>query len=190
MIFGYARVSTLEQNLDRQTDALKVSGAEKIFKEKITGTKEDRPQLNKMIEQLRSGDIIVIESLSRLGRSTRNLISLMEKLNGMGVNVISLKESINTTTPTGKLIFTMFSAFAQFERDIIVERTKEGLESARARGRVGGRKEKLDQRAKETVFDLYKAKKMSVGDICKMFGISKPTLYRIIEGLNNKEIKE
>jgi DNA invertase Pin-like site-specific DNA recombinase len=125
MNIWYARVSTEQQHLDRQVESLERFGVEKIYTEKMTGTKSDRPELTKMIEHLRPNDVIVIESLSRLGRSTKNLIELMEKFNSLGVNVVSLKENIDTTTATGKLMFTMISAFAQFERDIISERTKE-----------------------------------------------------------------
>jgi len=139
-IFGYARVSTESQNLDRQLDALQKHGVDHIYNEKMTGTKKDRPELAKMLDRMTEGDTVVIESLSRLGRSTKDLIGLVELFNQQNVNLVSLKESIDTSTPTGKLLFTLMSAIAQFERDVIADRTKEGLKSARARGRIGGTK--------------------------------------------------
>ncbi len=145
-ILGYARVSTEQQNLDRQLDALKKYGCDMIFNEKMTGTKKDRPELKRMLERMTAGDIVVIESLSRLGRSTKDLIELTELFQSKGVNLVSLKESIDTSTSTGKLLFTLMSAIAQFERDVIADRTRKGLRSARARGRVGGRpKANLEQ---------------------------------------------
>ena len=138
-VLGYARVSTEQQNLDRQLDMLQKYGVDFIYNEKMTGTKRNRPELEKLLERLTEGDTVVVESLSRLGRSTKDLIWLMETFNAKGVNLVSLKESIDTTTSTGKLLFTLMSAIAQFERDVIADRTREGLNSARARGRKGGR---------------------------------------------------
>lgn len=138
-VFGYARVSTEQQNLNRQIDALKRYGCDLIFNEKMTGTKKERPELSKMIDRMTEGDTVVIESLSRLGRSTKDLIELTELFQSKGVHLVSLKESIDTSTSTGRLLFTLMSAIAQFERDVIADRTREGLRSARARGRTGGR---------------------------------------------------
>ena len=139
-VFGYARVSTEQQNLDRQLDMLQKYGVDFIYNEKMTGTKRNRPELEKLLERLTEGDTVVVESLSRLSRSTKDLIWLIETFNSKGVNLVSLKESIDTTTSTGKLLFTLMSALAQFERDVLADRTKEGLVAARARGRKGGRK--------------------------------------------------
>lgn len=136
-VFGYARVSTEQQDLDRQLDMLQKYGVDYIYNEKMTGTKRNRPELEKLLERLTEGDTVVVESLSRLGRSTKDLIWLMETFNTKGVNLVSLKESIDTTTSTGKLLFTLMSALAQFERDVLADRTKEGLAAARARGRNG-----------------------------------------------------
>ena len=138
-IFGYARVSTEQQNLDRQLDALKKYGCNMIYNEKMTGTKRDRPELTKLLDRMMEGDTVVIESLSRLGRSTKDLIELTELFHQKGFHLVSLKEQIDTSTSTGKLLFTLMSAIAQFERDVIADRTREGLKSARARGRTGGR---------------------------------------------------
>ena len=124
--FGYARVSTEAQNLDRQLDALEKYGVDKIYNEKMTGTKRDRPELEKMLERMTEGDTVVIESLSRLGRSTKDLIELVELFEKRGVHLVSLKEQIDTTTSTGKLLFTLMSAIAQFERDTIADREQRG----------------------------------------------------------------
>lgn len=143
----------------------------------MTGTKTDRPELTRLKEVLRSGDVVVIESLSRLGRSTKDLLALMDQWDKQGVKVISLKEQIDTQTPTGKLLLTVLSAISQFERDITVQRTREGLEAARARGCCGGRP-KAD---KEKVFHavmLYQANCYSVKEICELSGVSASTLYR------------
>lgn len=177
MKLGYARVSTDSQKLDRQIDALKSQGCERIYKEKMTGTKKDRPQLNRLLDTMREGDIVIIESFSRLGRSTPDLIELMNKFNDAKVKVISLKEQFDTTTPQGKLMMTMFSALSEFERDIIVQRTKEGLESARARGRVGGRPA-TDPKALERAIKLYNSQEYTVKEITEMTGVSRSVLYR------------
>ncbi len=189
MIFGYARVSTMEQNLDRQLDALKAAGAEEIIREKITGTKADRPQLNILLDKIRSGDVILIADLTRLSRSTKDLFALVDKIEKKGANIKSLKESwLDTTTPQGKLMFTFMAGISQFERDLISQRTKEGLEAARARGRKGGRREKLDDAKKKAVYDLYTQKQTKLMDICNMFDITKPTLYKVVEEISNLKL--
>jgi DNA invertase Pin-like site-specific DNA recombinase len=179
-IFGYARVSTVEQNLDRQLDALKHYGVHQIYNEKITGKKRDRPELVKMLDRMTEGDTVVIESLSRLGRSTKDLIELVELFERRNVALISLKESIDTNTPTGKLLFTLMSAIAQFERDCISDRTIEGLKAARARGRVGGRPRIAGEPIKRAV-KLYKTGQHSLREIEELTGIKKDTLYRNLE---------
>lgn len=183
MIFGYARVSTESQNLDRQLDALKNYGVDKVFTEKMTGTKKDRPSLNELRNILRKDDIVVIESLSRLGRSTKDLLNLIEEFNDNGVFLKSLKEDIDTSSPTGKLILTVLSALAQFERDLTVQRTQEGLKSARARGRVGGRPKK-DKKVIEKALKLYDSKVYSIKEICILTGISQGTLYSSLKARN------
>lgn len=191
MIFGYARVSTEEQNLNRQLDQLKEAGAEKIYKEKITGTKKDRPELTKLLDYAREGDTIIITDLTRISRSTKDLISLVEELGGRGINIKSLKESwLDTTTAQGKLMFTIMAGLSQFERDLISERTKEGLKSARARGKQGGRP-RVDKRNIERALMLYDLGNVSIADICNMCKISKNTLYNYIrarkQAQENKE---
>ncbi len=176
---GYARVSTLEQNLDRQLDLLKAQGVEKIYTEKMTGTKRERPELSKLLDRMEAGDTVVIESLSRLGRSTKDLIELVELFHKKNVQLVSLKEQIDTGTSTGKLLFTIMSALAQFERDVIADRTKEGLKAARARGHFGGRP-KTDARKLAQAVKLYEAGQHTVREIEELTGVKKSTLYRAV----------
>lgn len=175
--FGYARVSTEQQNLDRQLDMLTQYGVDYIFNEKMTGTKRDRPELNKLLDRLMAGDTVVVESLSRLGRSTKDLIELVDLFEKKQVHLVSLKEQIDTSTPAGKLLFTLMSAIAQFERDVIAERTREGLKAARARGRVGGRPRANEQKVKQAI-KLYQTEQYSVREIEDLTGVKKSTLYR------------
>ncbi|MGN0687826.1 MAG: recombinase family protein [Oscillospiraceae bacterium] len=176
-VFGYARVSTEQQNLDRQIDMLEKYGVDCLYNEKMTGTKRNRPELEKLLERLTEGDTVVVESLSRLGRSTKDLIWLMETFHTKGVNLVSLKESIDTTTSTGKLLFTLMSALAQFERDVLADRTREGLAAARARGRKGGRRP-IDKEAVRKAVKLYKTKQYTVSEITELTGVRKTTLYK------------
>ena len=180
MIIGYARVSTTEQCLDRQLDALKERGAERIFQEKMTGTKASRPELDKMMLTLRKGDTLIVSEFSRLSRSTKDLIDLVEKLNGMGVELISIKEQLDTTTATGKLMLTMLSALSQFERDILAERTAEGLKAARARGRNGGRPKAASESTKKKALALYEANTMTIKEIAEFANVSTATVNRWI----------
>jgi DNA invertase Pin-like site-specific DNA recombinase len=180
MLIGYARVSTEAQNLNWQLEQLTAAQCERIYQEKITGTIKERPELDKMLDNLRKGDTIIISELTRLSRSTKDLFKLVEQIEKKGANIRSLKESwLDTTTPQGKLMFTIFAGISQFERDLICQRTKEGLASARARGRKGGRpaKNKTDV---EDALKLYNSKDYSLRDIKKMTGVSKTTLYRYI----------
>lgn len=184
MIIGYARVSTQDQELSRQIDALNNYGVERLFTEKMTGTKASRPELDKVKLMIRAGDTVVVESLSRLGRSTRDLLNLLDEWEAQGVKLVSLKENIDTQTPTGKLLTTVLSAICQFERDIIVQRTEEGLKAARARGRKGGRP-KANPKAVEKAVKLYHAQTHSVKEICAITGISSATLYRALNAHTN-----
>lgn len=180
MKIGYARVSTQDQNLDRQLDNLRSAGCERIFNEKMTGTKSDRPELKTMLLTLRSGDILVIDSFSRLSRSTKDLLDLVEQLTAIGVHLVSLKENLDTTTATGKLMLTMLSALSQFERDLIAERTVDGLKAARARGRCGGRPRSGTDKDRQQALAMYDANVMSNAEIAARFGISQSTLSRWI----------
>jgi DNA invertase Pin-like site-specific DNA recombinase len=182
MLLGYARVSTEDQNLNRQIDQLKELGIETkyIFLEKMTGTKKDRPQLKKLLDFARPGDTIVITDLTRISRSTKDLIALAEELDGREINIKSLKESwLDTATAQGKLLFTILAGLAQFERDLISERTREGLKSARARGRKGGRPTK-NRETIERALKLYDTQAVPIQEICRNCKISKNTLYNYL----------
>ena len=183
MIFGYARVSTQSQNLDRQLDALHGFGvpADRLFVEKISGTTKERPELIKLQQFLRDGDLLVIESLSRLGRSTKDLLTIIDHFEKQGVQVVSIKEQIDTRTPTGMLLTTVLMAMCQFERDIIVQRTQEGLAAARARGRKGGRPPLSQAQIKQAIA-LYESKKMSIKEICNATKMSQSSLYNVVRG--------
>jgi DNA invertase Pin-like site-specific DNA recombinase len=186
--YGYARVSTQQQDLIRQLDMLKQYDCNEILTEKVSGVKTVRPELNRLKDKVRAGDIIVIESFSRLGRSTKDLIELVEFFENKDVKIISIKENFDTTTPHGKLMLTVFQAFSQFERDLIAQRTREGLESARARGRAGGRPKVKDKQINRAL-NLYNSKEYSVNEIVEMTGISHTTLYRYKKlGTRNSKI--
>ena len=185
-IFGYARVSTESQNLDRQLDALQKYGVDHIYNEKLTGTKRERPELDKMLDRMTADDVVVVESLSRLGRSTKDLIELTEIFQSRGVNLVSLKESIDTNTPTGRLLFTLMSAIAQFERDVIADRTREGLSAARARGRTGGRPKANSDAVKKAV-KLYNTEQYTIKEIEELTGVKKDTLYRNLRDSQHNE---
>ena len=192
MIYGYARVSTEGQNLDLQLDALKKAGCAKIFKEKISAAKE-RPELDKMMALLGKGDTVVVWKLDRLGRSLRHLIDLVNGLEEKKVKFISLQDGINTQTAQGRFIFNLFASLAEFERDIIRERTQAGLSAARARGRKGGRPKGLSLEAQlkaQYAKKLYADKSLSIDFICKKVGVSRRTLYNYIHmeelPINNK----
>ena len=182
MVIGYARCSTADQNLDWQLDALNKEGCERIYQEKISGTKKDRPELGKMLDALRAGDTVVICEITRLSRSTKDLFELVERINSAGANIKSLKEGkwLDTTTPQGKFLFTIFAGVSQFERDLIRERTMEGLAAARARGRKGGRPH-TNSKAISQALALYDTKTIPIKDILETTGISKATLYKYIK---------
>jgi DNA invertase Pin-like site-specific DNA recombinase len=183
MRFGYVRVSTIDQNLDMQLDALKKAGCDKIFEEKASGKRDDRPELNRLLDQLRQGDTLVVYKLDRLGRSTFKLLELTADFERQGIEFISIVDCIDTTTPVGKFFFRTMASIAELERDIIAERTRAGLQAARARGRIGGRP-KTDRSKLEAAISLYHAGKMSVPEIVDATGVSKATLYRNINKAN------
>jgi DNA invertase Pin-like site-specific DNA recombinase len=179
MFIGYARVSTDDQNLDLQRDALQKAGCEQIFTDRVSGTKARRPGLELALSHLRSGDTLVVWRLDRLGRSLRHLIATVTDLQECGIGFKSLQESIDTTTSGGKLVFHIFGALAEFEREIIKERTKAGLTAARARGRKGGRRTALTEKQVQIARQLYDAK-TPVQEICETLGISRATFYRYV----------
>lgn len=183
MIFGYGRVSTRDQNLFLQEDALNRAGCEQIFMEKITGSKKSRPELDRLLATIREGDTVVVWKLSRWGRSNQDLIELMNKLLAKKVAFQCLSNSMDTRTPEGRMVYGIFSALAEFERETIVENTNAGLTAARARGRVGGRKPGLSKEADikaSAAKTLYESGN-TVQKICTMLGIgSKRTLYKYL----------
>jgi DNA invertase Pin-like site-specific DNA recombinase len=181
MKIGYARVSTDEQSQDAQLDALNEAGCVKIYHEKYSGKSKTRPELERMMDTLRKGDIVIVQRLDRLGRSLKDLIELLDGFKQQGVQFISLNEKIDTTTAIGELAFHMIGSIAQFERRLISERTKAGLDAARARGRKGGRKAKL------TPSDIKKAKamlsdpEMTKSEVAAHFNVSRPTLNKWLD---------
>ena len=184
MLIGYARVSTEEQKLDRQIDALVNEGVDRrnIYQEKITGTKKDRPELKRMINEMQEGDVLVIPDLTRLSRSTKDLLEIIDKIKEKGASIKSIKDTwLNTTSenPYNEFLLTVMSGLSQLERDLISQRTKEGLKAARARGRNGGRPSKQNEK-KEMVIALYKAGIKS-SEIARQAGISRSTVCRIIK---------
>jgi len=180
MNIGYARVSTHEQNLDLQIDSLKENGCEKNFTDKISGSETDRPGLTKALQFAREGDTLVVWKLDRMSRSLRQLIEIMNELSKINIGIKSITESIDTSSPSGKLIFHIFSSLAEFERDIIKARTLAGLESARSRGKFGGRPQVLTDEKKEALLEITKKTNLSISEIIDSFHISRSTYYRLI----------
>ena len=179
MLIGYARVSTDDQNLSLQYDALKAAGCDRIFDDKVSGSRAEREGLNKALEMLRTGDILVVWKLDRLGRSVMQLVSLVEKLRGEGIEFKSLTDAIDTSTPAGRFFFHVMASLAQMERELTIERTKAGLEAARLLGRKGGRKRKMSDSKLESARKLL-ASGIPPKDVARNLGISVPTLYRWI----------
>jgi DNA invertase Pin-like site-specific DNA recombinase len=183
VICGYARVSTTDQNTDLQFDALKAAGYDRLFVDKASGIRVDRPQFCKLLEQVRTGDVILIWKLDRLGRSVRHLLEVVDRLNEQKVGLRSLTDPIDTTTSQGKLIFNIFASMAEFERDLIRERTMAGLAAARARGRVGGRPKGLTPQGKRNAIAaaaLYRERKHSIAQICETLQISRASVYKYL----------
>lgn len=181
MKIGYARVSTQDQNLDRQRDLLRQDGCERIYEEKVSGARSDRPELERMLDALREGDVVVIAELSRLSRSVRDLFNIVGRIDGIGAQIKSLKEPwLDTTTPHGRLLFTFFSGISEFERELIRQRTLEGLTAARARGHNGGHPT-LDPKKVDLALKMYDSKTCSVAEITKATGVSKSALYAYIK---------
>lgn len=177
---GYARVSTLDQSLDSQIDMLKEYECERIFSEKVSGRKERRTELDRCFDYLRSGDTLVVTKLDRLGRTTKQLIGFAEELKERNIELYILDANINTNTAMGKVFFTMMSAFAELEANLLSERTKKGLDSARARGRKGGRPP-IDENTKELVRKLYHSREYTINDICRMTEVSKTSVFNIVK---------
>lgn len=189
MKIGYARVSTMDQKLEIQLTELKKYGCKKIYQEKKSAVKE-RPELEKMNAHLRSGDVVVVWKLDRLGRSLRHLINLVNDYKERGVQLVSINDNIDTTSPQGRLMFNLFATFAEFERELISERTKAGLKAARAKGHFSGRKPGLTPEAKKKAWaalHLSRDNKFSVSEILKQLSISKATYYRYVDWAKKDE---
>ena len=180
MKVGYTRVSKQEQNEALQRDALKEAGCEKYFSDKMTGSNFESKGLEELLAFVRPGDTVIVWKLDRLGRSLKDLIETLNVLKDRGVDFISLTEKIDTTTPGGKLIFHLMGALAEFERDLIRERTNAGLAAARARGRIGGRPRKLTTNGKVALAQRFADTNQSIPDICSTLEISRSTLYRYV----------
>lgn len=182
LLFGYARVSTQDQNLDLQLDDLTKAGCQRVFQEKVSSAKA-RPQLQKMLDILREGDTVIVWKLDRLGRSLKELFTLVDDFQRKGIGFRSLNDAIDTTTAQGRLVFNLFASLAEFERDMIRERTKAGLAAARARGRVGGRPKGLSVQAQaraRAVKTMHGLKTHTILEICQLFHLSRATVYRYL----------
>lgn len=179
MLIGYARVSTQDQNLELQREALTKSGCQKVFEDKVSGTRADRPGLAKALEMLREGDTLVVSKLDRLGRGVKQLVDLVGALHKQGVQLKSLTDAIDTRTPSGQLFFHVMVSLAAMERELVVERTRAGLDVARQLGRTGGRKPKMTKSKVESAKKLL-ASGVPAKDVAKSLGVSVPTLYRWI----------
>lgn len=190
MFIGYGRVSTTDQNLDLQKDALSAAGCQKIFTDTASGAKAQRPGLEAALKECRSSDTLVVWKLDRLGRSLPHLVETVRELVERGVGFVSLQENIDTTSSGGKLIFHLFASLAEFERDLIRERTNAGLSAARARGRKGGRPKGVDERKQKAAVSLAKDTTRSVGEICQILGISRNTYYKYTRTERAPALKE
>ncbi|GBF27147.1 DNA-invertase hin [bacterium MnTg02] len=189
MKIGYCRVSKDDQDLSLQKDALKAAGCEKIFAEKISGTKNDRPQLQAALDFAREGDTLIVWKLDRLGRSLSQLVSTVERLKADGIQFKCLSPAMDTTTSSGKLIFGIFATLAEFERDLIVERTKAGLEAAAARGRKGGRPPSMTPEKIRAAADMLR-KGDNVSQIARVLNVSRQTIYRNVPMADDRTPRE
>lgn len=190
MDIGYARVSTSEQKLNLQKDALKEAGCAEIFTDVASGVKVARPGLEEALNYMREGDTLVVWKLDRLGRSIQHLIETVKSLKKRNIGFKSLQENIDTTTSSGKLTFHIFGALAEFEQDLIKERTKAGQKAARARGRLGGRPQLLNNKEITKMLRHYDEKKLTVTDICKLYGISRPSFYNYLNKRKREESEQ
>ena len=187
MKFGYARVSKNDQNLSIQIQKLENVGCDEIFQEKISGAKDDRPQLKALLSKLRKGDIVYVVRLDRLGRRMIRLIELINDFKAIGIEFVALENNIDTTTPIGMLLFNICAAFSEMERELIRERVRAGLDSALENGRKGGRPKALTVEKESVLRALLKSKNMSVKQVCKAVGITRSVYYRAIEAFNTAD---
>ena len=180
MLIGYARVSTNEQDTTTQVAALKAAGCERIFREKASGGRWERPELHKLLEQLRKSDVLVVWKLDRLSRSLRDVLTLMERIQEAKAGFRSLTEAIDTTTPAGRMMMQMVGSFAEFERAMLRERTKAGLESARKQGRIGGRRPKLLPQQQTEIVRMVIKGKQTAADAARLFNVHPATISRLL----------
>jgi DNA invertase Pin-like site-specific DNA recombinase len=178
MLVGYARVSTEDQHLDSQIETLKQAGAERVWSEKVSGSNADRPELSKLIDQLRSEDVVIVTKYDRLSRSLQDLLTIVETIREKGAGFRSLAEDIDTTTPAGRLVFHVFASIAQFERERISERTREGLAAARKKGRVGGRPRALTSDQRTEVRKMRDEDGRGIAELSRLFKVSPNTIRR------------
>ena len=181
MLIGYARVSTQDQDAAAQIDALKTSGCELIFQEKTSGGRWDRPELHRLLAQLRNGDVLVVWKLDRLSRSLKDVLTLMEKIDQAGAGFRSLTEMIDTTSPGGRMMMQIIGSFAEFERAMLRERTRNGLDAARKNGRVGGRRPKLKMHQQQEIIHLVKSGQKTAADAARLFNIHPSTVSRLLQ---------
>jgi DNA invertase Pin-like site-specific DNA recombinase len=181
MLIGYARVSTQDQDTDAQIAGLKSSGCELIFQEKASGGRWDRPELHRLLEQLRKGDVLVVWKLDRLSRSLKDVLLLMEKVEQAGAGFRSLTEVIDTTSPGGRMMMQMVGTFAEFERAMLRERTQNGLDAARKQGRVGGRRPKLKKHQQDEIVNLVNSGQKNAADAARLFNVHPATVSRILQ---------
>lgn len=180
MIIGYARVSTQEQNLEAQIEALKAAGCEKIFSEKLSGKSRNRPELERLINHLRTDDVVVVTKLDRLARSISDLVSIMNALKTKEAGFKSLGEGMDLSSPQGRLQMNLFASIAEFERELIVQRTQDGLAHARAQGRVGGRRPALNDLQRQEVIARVERGDITIPDVAKLFKVSPATVHRVM----------
>jgi DNA invertase Pin-like site-specific DNA recombinase len=180
MHIGYARVSTQDQDTTSQIDALKAAGCVQIFQEKISGGRWNRPELHRLLEQLRKDDVVVVWKLDRLSRSLKDILSLMEKIEQVGAGFRSLTEAIDTTSPAGRMMMQMIGVFAEFERAMLRDRTRSGLEAAKKQGRFGGRRPKLQAHQQEEIVQMVRSGNKSAADAARLFNVHPSTVSRLL----------
>jgi DNA invertase Pin-like site-specific DNA recombinase len=181
MLIGYARVSTQDQETSAQIAALKSAGCERIFQEKASGGRWDRPELHRLLEHLRKGDVLVVWKLDRLSRSLKDVLSLMERINQAGAGFRSLTEAIDTTTPAGRMMMQIVATFAEFERAMLRERTRKGLDQARSQGRIGGRRPKLKPHQQDEIIGLVQSGQKTAADAARLFNVHPATVSRLLQ---------
>jgi len=190
MKIGYARVSTTEQRLDLQLDALRRAGCERIFEDTASGKSTDRPGLAQALSHLRAGDSLIVWKLDRLGRTVKGLMALTEQLQAQAIGFTSLQEGIDISTPMGQCFFTIMSAFAELERNLIIERTRAGLEAGRMRGRLGGRPFALTPTQQQLVWDAAQNRETNLSDLAKEFGVHRATINRCLQRRRRREAQQ